>query len=188
MIWLTHLTSALFLNQVLNQKLIIDSSILNIIRRLTTARAQSPPSGRCATAQWDALQGQNYLSYQPYIKLSRIYLYPLTILANKILYLSSNQTVCIIVQGQSLTVTPLTVTVGYSDTFSDSQTISNGFQVVTVTNMLLQWHVLGHFQLKMRVKWPKFGLLGIFMTTTLPQIILYTSIKLTKSSFRLFES
>ena len=43
------------------------------------------------------------------------------------------------IQGQSLTVTPLTVTVGYtSDTFSESQTINNGFQVVTVTNMRLQ--------------------------------------------------
>ena len=43
-----------------------------------------------------------------------------------------------LVQGQSLTVTPLTVTVGYSDTLEDSQTITNDFEVVTVTNMLLQ--------------------------------------------------
>merc|ERR1719195_747852 len=39
-----------------------------------------------------------------------------------------------LIQGQSLTVTPFTVTVGYSDTFSDSQTITNGFQAVTVTS------------------------------------------------------
>ena len=43
-----------------------------------------------------------------------------------------------VVQAQSLTVTPLTVTVGYSDTLEDSQTITNDFEVVTVTNMLLQ--------------------------------------------------
>ena len=43
-----------------------------------------------------------------------------------------------VLQGQSLTVTPLTVTVGYSDTFSDSQTITNDFHAVTVTNMLLE--------------------------------------------------
>ena len=43
-----------------------------------------------------------------------------------------------VLQSQSLTVTPLTVTVGYRDTFSDSQTINNGFQAVTVTNMQLQ--------------------------------------------------
>ena len=42
------------------------------------------------------------------------------------------------IQGHSLTVTPLTVTVGNSDTFIDSQTITNGFQAVTVTNMWLQ--------------------------------------------------
>ena len=42
------------------------------------------------------------------------------------------------IQIKSLTVTPLTVTVGYSDTFSDSQTINNGFQAVTVTNMRLE--------------------------------------------------
>ena len=43
-----------------------------------------------------------------------------------------------VIQGQSLTVTPLTVTVGYSDTVSDSQTITNDFHAVTVTNMLLE--------------------------------------------------
>ena len=79
-------------------------------------------------------------------------------------------------QAKSVTVTPLTVTVAYSDTFRDSQTITKGFQVVRVTNMLLQWHVLGQFQLKMRVKWPRSSLLGIFMSTILPQIIFYTSI------------
>ena len=42
------------------------------------------------------------------------------------------------IQAQSLTVTLLTVTVGYSDTLEDSQTITNDFEVVTVTNMLLQ--------------------------------------------------
>ena len=82
----------------------------------------------------------------------------------------------LLVQAKSVTVTPLTVTVAYSDTFRDSQTITKGFQVVRVTNMLLQWHVLGQFQLKMRVKWPRSSLLGIFMSTILPQIIFYTSI------------
>ena len=43
-----------------------------------------------------------------------------------------------LVQAKSVTVTPLTVTVAYSDTFRDSQTITKGFQVVRVTNMLLQ--------------------------------------------------
>ena len=42
------------------------------------------------------------------------------------------------IQAQSLTVTPLTVTVGYCDTLEDSQTITNDFEVVTVTNMWLQ--------------------------------------------------
>ena len=37
------------------------------------------------------------------------------------------------IQAQSLTVT-----VGYSDTFSESQTITNRFQAVTVTKMRLQ--------------------------------------------------
>ena len=37
------------------------------------------------------------------------------------------------IQAQSLTVTLLTVTVGYSDTLEDSQTITNDFEVVTVT-------------------------------------------------------
>ena len=41
-------------------------------------------------------------------------------------------------QGQSLTVTPLTVTVGYSDTLSETKTITNRFQAVRVTNMRLQ--------------------------------------------------
>ena len=39
---------------------------------------------------------------------------------------------------QSLTMATLTVTFGYSDTFSDSQIIANRFQVVTVTTMRLQ--------------------------------------------------
>ena len=42
------------------------------------------------------------------------------------------------IQGQSLTVTPLTVTVGYSDTLSETKTIINRFQAVRVTNMRLQ--------------------------------------------------
>ena len=43
------------------------------------------------------------------------------------------------IQAQSLTVTPLTVTVGgYSDTLGESQTITNDFEVVTETNMWLQ--------------------------------------------------
>ena len=40
-----------------------------------------------------------------------------------------------VLQAQSLTVT-----VGYSDTLEDSQTITNAFQVVTVTKTRLQWH------------------------------------------------
>ena len=44
----------------------------------------------------------------------------------------------VVVQGQSLTVTPLTVTVGYSDTLSETKTITNRFQAVRVTNMWLQ--------------------------------------------------
>ena len=47
-------------------------------------------------------------------------------------------TIDLLLQAQLLTVTPLTVTVGYSDTLEDSQTITNDFEVVTVTNMLLQ--------------------------------------------------
>ena len=42
------------------------------------------------------------------------------------------------IQAQSLTVTPLTVTVGYSDTLGESQTITNRFHAVTVTKTLLQ--------------------------------------------------
>ena len=37
------------------------------------------------------------------------------------------------IQAQSLAVILLTVTVGYSDTLEDSQTITNDFEVVTVT-------------------------------------------------------
>ena len=44
----------------------------------------------------------------------------------------------ILLQAQSLTVTPLTVTVGYSDTFSVSQTITNDLEAVIVTNMRLE--------------------------------------------------
>ena len=40
--------------------------------------------------------------------------------------------------GQSLTVTPHTVTVGYSDTLNETKTITNRFQAVRVTNMLIQ--------------------------------------------------
>ena len=47
-----------------------------------------------------------------------------------------------LLQAKSVTVTPLTVTVGYSDTLSETKTITNRFQAVRVTNMLLQWHFL----------------------------------------------
>ena len=54
--------------------------------------------------------------------------------------LTKFKTQSILVQGQSLTVTPLTVTVAYSDTLSETKTITNRFQAVRVTNMRLQWH------------------------------------------------
>ena len=47
--------------------------------------------------------------------------------------ISSNQ-----VQAQSLTVTLLTVTVGYSDTLIETKTITIRFQAVRVTNMRLE--------------------------------------------------
>ena len=42
-----------------------------------------------------------------------------------------------LIQNKSVTVTPLTVTVGYSDSFYVSQTITNDFHAVIVTNMRL---------------------------------------------------
>ena len=54
--------------------------------------------------------------------------------------LLTRQSTIILIQTQLLTVTPLTVTVGYSDTFSVSQTITNDLEAVIVTNMRLEWH------------------------------------------------
>ena len=73
---------------------------------------------------------------------------------------------------------PMPRLLALSTRVSDSQTITNGFQAFTVTNMRLQWHDLGHFQLKMRVNWPKSG-----TSTILPQIIFYTFIQGCESSF-----
>ena len=51
-----------------------------------------------------------------------------------------DQSICysIDIQAQSLTVTPLTATVGQSDTLNVSQTITNEFKAVRMTNLRLQ--------------------------------------------------
>ena len=54
------------------------------------------------------------------------------------------------IQAQSLAVILLTVTVGYSDTLEDSQTITNDFEVVTVTLLAQNIINLSYFRWHLR--------------------------------------